>query len=163
MRDHEDMPYIVIERRSGGFTPFLWGAVLGAGVALLLAPRSGEETQEEIRRGALRLRDGVEGRVTHARDTVTDAVTRTRDRLQDRVDTVRDAYESRAERARTALDTGRRVARDARTELERRVAEAKQTYQSAADRVRTSPRPPAGDVVVTDVMVEEAEGLPDLG
>jgi gas vesicle protein len=162
MRDHDDVPYIVIERRSGGVTPFVWGALLGAGVALLLAPRSGEETQEEIRRTAMRLRTGVEDRVGAARDSVTGAVNRTRDRVQGRVESVRGAVESRAERARGALDTGRRVARDARTELERRVADARHTYQSAAERVRGAPRP-AGDVVVTDVTVEEAEGLPDLG
>ena len=137
--------------------PFVWGALLGAGVALLLAPRSGQETQEEIRRTATRLRTGVEDRVTYARDSVTGAVTRTRDRVQGRVDGVRDAIETRAERAR-------RVARDARSEIERRVADAKHTYQSAAERVRGA-RPPgtAGDVVVTDVTVEEAEGQPDLG
>jgi gas vesicle protein len=163
MRDHDDLPYIVIERRSGGLTPFVWGALLGAGAALLLAPRSGQETQDEIRRSAQRLRTGVEDRVTHARDTVTDAVTRTRDLVTERVDSVRDAVESRADQARHALDTGRRTARDARSELERRVAEAKHTYQSAADRVRGTTRPPAGDVVVTDVTVEEAEGQPDLG
>jgi gas vesicle protein len=163
MRDHDDLPYIVIERRSGGVTPFVWGALLGAGVALLLAPRSGQETQDEIRRSATRLRTGVEDRVTHARDSVTGAVTRTRDLVTERVESVREAVESRAEQARNALDTGRRTARDARTELERRVAEAKQTYQSAADRMRGPTRPPAGDVVVTDVTVEEAEGQPDLG
>ena len=165
MRDHDEMPYIVIERRSGGVGPFVWGALLGAGVALLLAPRSGQETQEEIRRTATRLRTGVEDRVTYARDSVTGAVTRTRDRVQGRVDTVRDAFESRAERARGVLESGRRVAHDARSELERRVADAKHTYQSAAERVRGAGRPstPAGDVVVTDVTVEEAEGQPDLG
>ena len=154
MRDHDEMPYIVIERRSGGVGPFVWGALLGAGVALLLAPRSGQETQEEIRRTANRLRTGVEDRVTYARDSVTGAVTRTRDRVQGRVDTVRDAFES-----------GRRVARDARSEIERRVADAKHTYQSAAERVRGAGRPssPANDLVVTDVTVEEAEGQPDLG
>ena len=163
MRERDEVPYIVIERRSGGVTPFVWGALLGAGVALLLAPRSGEETQEEIRRTAMRLRTGVEDRVTTARDSVTGAVTRTRDRVQGRVDGVRDAIETRAERARTALDSGRRVARDARSELERRVADARHTYQSAAERVRGAARPPAADLVVTDVTVEEAEGQPDLG
>ena len=165
MRDHDEMPYIVIERRSGGMGPFVWGALLGAGVALLLAPRSGQETQEEIRRTANRLRTGVEDRVTYARDSVTGAVTRTRDRVQGRVDHVRDAFESRAERARGAFESGRRVAHDARTEIERRMADAKHTYQSAAERVRGVARPsnPANDVVVTDVTVEEAEGQPDLG
>jgi len=159
MREHDDLPYIVIERRSGGFTPFLWGTLLGASVALLLAPRSGEQTQEEIRRSALRLRTAAEDRVTSARD----AVTRTRDRIHDRVDTVRGAIETRTEQARNALEVGRRTARDARSELERRVAEAKQSYGSVAENFRGGSRRPAGEVTVTDVTVEEAEGQPDLG
>ena len=165
MRDHEELPYIVIERRSGGLTPFVWGALLGAGAALLLAPRSGQETQAEIRRSAGRLRTGVEDRVHQTRDATKGAVTRTRDAFQERVESVRGAVEARADQARTALDTGRRVAREARSELERRVADAKHTYQSAAERLRGSyaaTHPPAGDVVVTDVTVEEAEDLPDL-
>lgn len=164
MRDHDDLPYIVIERGNGGLTPFLWGALLGAGVALLLAPRSGAETQEEIRRTALRVRTGVEDRVTHARDTVTGAVTRTRGRVQERIDGIREVVDTRVGQARTAVETGRRVARDARSELERRVEEAKETYRSAAERVRGSGNhPPEAELVVTDVTVEEAEGQPDLG
>ena len=165
MRDHEELPYIVIERRSGGLTPFVWGALLGAGAALLLAPRTGQETQAEIRRSADRLRSGVEDRVHHTREVTMGAVTRTRDAVQGRVDTVRGAFEARADQARTALDTGRRVAREARSELERRVADAKHTYQSTAERLRGSggdTQPPAGDVVVTDVTVEDAADLPDL-
>lgn len=164
MRDHDDLPYIVIERRSGGLSPFVWGALLGAGAALLLAPRSGVETQEEIRRTAYRLRTDLEDRVTTARNSVTGTVTRTRDAVQDRIDGIRDVVDSRVGQARHAVDTGRRVARDARSELERRVAEAKDTYQSAADRVRGSAhRPPEGELVVTDVIVEESEAQPDLG
>ena len=160
MREHDDLPYIVIERRSGGLTPFLWGALLGAGAALLLAPRSGEETQEEIRQRALRIRTAAEDRVTTARD----AVTRTRDRFQDRVDNLRGAIETRAEQARTAVDAGRRAARDARSELERRVAEAKQAYGGIAgtggdgQESRT-----AVAVVVRDVTVETADDQPGLG
>lgn len=164
MRDHDDLPYIVIERRSGGLSPFLWGALLGAGAALLLAPRSGAETQEEIRRTAYRLRADVEDRVTTARNTVTGTVNRTRDLVQDRIDGIRDVVDGRVGQARHAIDTGRRVARDARSELERRVAEAKESYHSAAERVRGGAHhPPEGELVVTDVIVEEAEGQPDLG
>ena len=159
MREHEELPYIVIERRSGGVSPFLWGALLGAGVALLLAPRSGRETQAEIRRTTERLRMGVEDRVSTARD----AVSRTRGRVQDRIEDVRDAIETRASQARSAFDTGRRAASEARSDLERRVADAKQSYRSAAERVRAA-RPPISDETVRpDVTVEEAEGQPDLG
>ena len=67
MRDHDDVPYIVIERESGGgMGSFVLGALVGAGLALLLAPQSGEETQEQIRSRARELRDEAESRVRSA-------------------------------------------------------------------------------------------------
>jgi gas vesicle protein len=165
MRDHDDLPYIVIEKHSGGgFGTFLWGALLGAGVALLLAPRSGEETQEEIRERVRRLREAAEDRVTGVRDSVNDSVSRTRDRIQDRIDTVRDTLESRADQARNALDEGRRAARDARSELQRRVDEARSAAADAlhddddyGDFGMESTPPPEVEVVVTEVYLEGEE------
>lgn len=156
MRDYDDMPYIVIERHSGGMGPFVWGALIGAGVALLVAPRSGAETQDEIRRNVRRIRDTAEGRVTGARETVTGTVTRTRNRIFDRIDSVRGTFEEQADRARDAVDTGRRAARDARSELERRVAEAKAAAAAA--------RPPEDvDLAATEVGIEESDERPELG
>lgn len=154
MRDYDDLPYIVIERHSGGMGPFVWGALIGAGVALLLAPRSGNETQDEIRRTARRIRDTAEGRV----NDVTGTVSRTRSRIVDRIDSVRSTFEEQADRARDAVDTGRRAARDARSELERRVAEAK-----AASAPPPSTSRPDVDVVVTEVTLEGSDERPELG
>jgi gas vesicle protein len=48
MRDNDEGPYIVIERESGGgIGSFVLGALVGAGLALLFAPKSGAETQED--------------------------------------------------------------------------------------------------------------------
>jgi gas vesicle protein len=173
MRDHDEIPYVVIERHGSGAAPFLWGLIAGAGIALLLAPRSGAETQEEIRQRVRRVRDAAEDRVTGARDSVTGAVARTRDRLQDRIDGVRDAIETRTDQARDAVDTGRRAARDARSELERRVAEAKHSYSSRAASEEDGNDPgseldpisaePEVDVVITEVFTEEMDDRPDLG
>jgi len=164
MREYDDLPYIVIERRSAGITPFLWGALLGVGAALLFAPRSGEETQQELRQGVLRLRTAAEDRVSEVRDSVTEAVTRTRDRLQDQMDTVRDSVEERAERARQALDAGRRAAHEARVELERRVENAKDSYAAASEAARgAGGREATAELIITDVIVEEADDRPDLG
>lgn len=160
MADYDDLPYIVIERRSGGAGAFLWGVLLGAGAALLLAPRSGAETQEEMRRAVRRVRDAAQGRVDDARETVTGTVTRTRNRFYDRIDNVRETVESQAARARDAMETGRRAARDARSELERRLAEA--TSDAGAGDSRGRRARPTGDVVVTDV-VEEVRERPELG
>ena len=161
MRDYDDLPYIVIERRSGGAAPFLWGALLGAGAALLLAPRSGEQTQEEIRERVRRIRSAAEDRVTEARSTVTEAITRTRDELQERIDTVRDTIDSRTTRARDAVDAGRRAARDARSELQRRVAEAKESYSAVSGTANGGigeGNPPAADL-----RADEGDDRAELG
>jgi gas vesicle protein len=172
MADHDNVPYIVIERQSGGVSPFLWGLLLGAGAALLLAPRSGEETQEEIRQRARRIRTAAEDRVGSVRGSVSETINRTRSQLQDRLETVRETVDTRTQRAREVIDSGRRVATDARSELRRRVEEAREDVHAATashrdDSMRgqrpAAPPAPSADVVVTDVEVEEAEGRPGLG
>lgn len=156
MRDYDDYPHIVIERERGGFGTFLWGALLGAGAALLLAPRTGTETQRQLRERARALRDAAEGRVNEARDTVSGAVDRARGEVNDRIYTVRQAVETRADQARSAVEAGRRAAREARSDLERRVADAKSAYRGGVDAFR---EPGAtlveAEVVVTEVVVED--------
>jgi gas vesicle protein len=164
MGDYDDLPYIVIERKGGGVGPFLWGALLGAGAALLLAPRSGQETQDEIRRTARRLADAAGERVDDARRSVEGAVDRTRGAVTERITAVRGAVETKAEQARQAVQAGRAAARDARTELERRVDDAKVAYRAGvagAKAVRAGASAPAAgadvdvvEVVVTEVVVE---------
>ena len=125
MSDNET-PYIVIEReRGGGFGSFVLGALVGAGLALLFAPQSGEETQEEIKRRARRLRAQAEERVRAAQEELESRLEQTREGVQTRVDSVRGAVES-----------GRQAARDARTDLERRLEHTKAAYRSGIDGVR---------------------------
>jgi gas vesicle protein len=157
MRDYDDYPHIVIERERGGFGPFVWGALLGAGAALLLAPRTGADTQRELRERARALREAAEGRVNEARDTVTGAVDRARGEVTGRISTVRDVIETRADQARSAVEAGRRAARDARVDLERRVAEAKSAYRGGVDAFRDPGAPTLeAEVIVTEVIVEDA-------
>jgi gas vesicle protein len=173
MADHDNVPYIVIERHSGGASPFLWGLLMGAGAALLFAPRSGEQTQEEIRRRARQLRSAAEQRVDSVRGSVSDTVARTRSQFQDRIDGVRETVEARAQQAREAMDSSRRVATDAGSEIRRRVEHAREELNAAtaaasrdpavSPRPTSAPSPRAGDMAVTDVDVEEAEGRPGLG
>lgn len=155
MASRDDLPYIVIERTGGGASPFLWGALLGAASALLLAPRPGAETQAELRRGVQRLRDGAEGRLGEARD----AVQRTRDRVLDQVATVRDTVEHGAGQVRNAIDSGRQAAHDARSELERRLAGAKARERGAPDAMAAEGASVSDiDIVITEVTVEEDIG-----
>lgn len=169
MADYDDdLPTFVIETRGGGGAgTFVLGALVGAALALLLAPRSGAETQAEIAGAARRLRDDVEGRVTGARDRVAGRVDRTRERVSDTFGSVRGEVETRVQQARAALDAGRGAARDARGELQRRVDEAKRAYRgrrdgngAAADQADAADAPPAaaGEIVVVEVATEEDRG-----
>ena len=88
MRDHDDVRTIVIERESGGGVgSFLLGAIVGAGIALLFAPKSGEETQEELKQHAGRLRVLAEetpptvGQPTASGDRVCQAVRNVHDKF----------------------------------------------------------------------------------
>jgi gas vesicle protein len=156
MRDHDDLPHFIIETEErGGFSTFLLGAALSAAAALLLAPRSGAETQRQLREFATRLRDDAED----ARETVVGLVDRTRGQVEERLGAVRGELGTRAEQARSAVDAGRRAARDARGELERRVAEAKNAYRSDAVAERT----PDVDLVVDEVIVADISVEPDAG
>ncbi len=167
MGDYDDLPYIVIERRSGAVAPFLWGALVGAGLALLLAPRSGEETQQELRDSVRRIRLATEERINDARDAVVGAVDQARESVQERIDAVRDAVQTGTEQARHAVDAGRQAARETRSDLERRVSEAKSALQADAleseDMGMEPPAPVEVDVVVTEVVIEKEPPRPPLG
>ena len=115
MRNQEDLPYILVERDNGGsFGSFCLGALVGAGLALLFAPQSGEETQEEIRARAQKLRVAAEERIREAQLT-----------LEDRLDDVREGVESRVELVRDAVESGRVAAEEARTDLEGKLERSK--------------------------------------
>lgn len=126
MRDHDDTPYIVIEKdSSSGMASFVLGALVGAGVALLLAPRSGEETQALLRDRALDMKGTAEDRVRDAQR-----------QLEARLDEARAGVQTRVERVRDAVDAGRDAARDARSELETRLEKSKAAYRAGIDAAR---------------------------
>lgn len=128
MSDHDELPYIIIERRSGGLGAFVWGALMGAGAALLMAPRTGRETRDEIRAGAYRLRDRAEDAVREVSDSVQETIGGVRGEVQGRVESARDAFEA-----------GRRAARESRREMEHRVNEVRAGIQGGMDAARQRP------------------------
>jgi gas vesicle protein len=130
MADKDDLPYIVVERRSGGFSSFLLGALIGAGLALLYAPRSGKETRREIADGAQRLRDASEEAIRRAQKAMTDSV-----------DDLKDQVNARIESARQAMDAGREAARATRADLDRRVREAAAAHDEPSAPKTATPRP----------------------
>src|SRR5687768_18448768 len=61
----DEEPFVVIEKTESGISTFLLGALAGAAVALLFAPRTGAATRAELTRTARRAQES-------ARDMVDD-------------------------------------------------------------------------------------------
>ena len=84
---------------------FLLGGIVGAGLALLLAPQSGEETRKKIREFADDVKDKTAGLVDEAKHKVTDIVDDGKGFYEEKksvfkaaVDAGKDAYEKEKER-----------------------------------------------------------------
>ena len=126
MRQPDDVPYIVIEKDSGGgLGSFVLGALVGAGLALLFAPQSGEETQKELKAQAAKLREVAEDRVRDAHK-----------QLEERLDLAREGVQDRVTKVRDAVDAGRQAAHDARSDLERKLERSKVAYRAGIDAAR---------------------------
>lgn len=131
---HENGPYIVIERRGGGAGSFIVGALAGAAVALLFAPRTGEETRAELRENVQRLRDRAEDTVRNVQGAVSQTFDNVRGDVNERLGAARDAFEA-----------GRQAARDTREDMERRVKETRERVRAGIDAAKHPPAAAAGD------------------
>ncbi|MCG8468237.1 MAG: YtxH domain-containing protein [Gemmatimonadetes bacterium] len=131
-------PYVIVEKRGSGFAAFIWGAIVGAGVALLLAPKTGEETQRELREGARKLRDEAGERLTDLKGSIEDGYGRARGEVGDRVDAARQSVRDRQAKAGEALKAGKDAARRARSDLESRIAESKAAYKATLSESETA-------------------------
>jgi gas vesicle protein len=140
----EDEPYVVIEKSEGSTGSFLLGLALGAGVALLFAPRSGEETRRDLNRRAHRVKDAAQGMAEDLTDTVRDRFHEARAQVEERIDSARHAVEVKRQQVTQAVQAGRAAAAQAREDLERRIAETKAAYDAGANVAHTRPRGDAG-------------------
>jgi len=140
MRRHEeydDEPYVVIEeQRSVGVAPFLVGLALGAGLALLYAPRSGEETRRDLRRRARRAKQAAREKASEVGENVADRYEQAKRNVEDKLDRARRAIEVRKHQAGEAIRAGREAAQQARLDLEARIAETRATARGAPDATR---------------------------
>ncbi len=95
---------VIIERRGGGagsgVALFLLGAAVGAGLALLFAPQSGDETRADIRRQARRVKRKARDLAESGRDMVDDLQRQGKSAVRD----ARSALEDRLARHREAVD-----------------------------------------------------------
>ncbi|UCC26475.1 MAG: YtxH domain-containing protein [Gemmatimonadales bacterium] len=134
MRDRDDVPYIVIERDSGGGVgSFILGALLGAGVALLFAPKTGKETQEELKARAQQLREVAEERMRDASR-----------QLEERLDHAREGVQERVTRLKDAVDSGRQAAVEARSDLEDKLERSKAAYRAGIEAAKAAAAAEAG-------------------
>lgn len=79
---------------SGLFTAMLIAAAVGAAIAILLAPKSGKETREQIK--------DLAGKQT---DNLKDQVERTKAKAQEAVSTAKDKYSQVTEQAKNKLES----------------------------------------------------------
>jgi gas vesicle protein len=110
------------DRDGGSALPwFLLGLGLGAGIALLLAPGTGEETREALKRRFKVLREGATERLEDAREAVADGM-----------ETLRDVVGAGDDE-----DAGEAESGGVRADLERRLAAARARRRAAGT---TAPR-----------------------
>ena len=128
--DEEDA-YVVIERQQPGIGSFMAGLAVGAGLALLFAPRSGEATRRELERSARKVGDQAQNLVSDVSGTVNQTIQDARYRVENRIGAARDAVDLKRRQVTNAVDAGRLAAREARVELEGRIAETKAAYKES--------------------------------
>lgn len=125
-REREE-PRVVVVERGSALGAFLWGTLLGAGFALLTAPRTGAETRRLLRARGRELLDAAGDKADELRQLVSEGYERTKERVEEGLETARRAVDERRDAARDAVDAGRAAVHSAREELERRLSESRAT------------------------------------
>jgi gas vesicle protein len=125
----DEGPYVVIERNEPGVSAFVVGIAIGAGLALLFAPRTGIETRRDLQRRARRIGDQAQDFVGEVTDNVTERLNSARANVESRIDSAKQAVEIKRRQVTNAVDAGRAAAQQARVELEQRIAETKAAYK----------------------------------
>jgi gas vesicle protein len=126
---------VIIERGGSSLWWFLVGGALGAGLALLFAPQSGDRTRRVVGRKLGKLKDAAEETLDELREAWSpeeEGVHRSLAQTEDDADEEEDAgSEDEGEAAESNSSGNSRPAVTARQELERRLAEARARRQRA--------------------------------
>lgn len=127
----DDGPYVVIEKSEPGIGTLLMGIAIGAGLALLFAPRTGEETRRDLKRRARKVTDQAQDFMSEVTESVSQKIQEAREQVETRIDSTRSAVDLKRRQVSDAVDAGREAARQARIELEQRIAETKAAYKES--------------------------------
>ena len=133
MSHHSDQPVVVVERSDGGLGGFLLGLAVGAGIALLFAPRTGEETRRQLKNTGRRFRTVASEKAEDLQDAMGSGYERTRARVEEGLDSARQTMDDKREGARDAYEAGKSAVKTARSELERRLADSKAARSKGRD------------------------------
>jgi gas vesicle protein len=90
---------------------FLWGALLGAGVALFYAPSTGEQTRRSVQRRLRKLRAMAEEKLDELGETIGAGKRKVVDEFEDAALDAGDAVEEGLESARSAVERRLEAAR----------------------------------------------------
>lgn len=90
---------------------FLWGALLGAGVALFYAPSTGEQTRRSVQRRLRKLRAMAEEKLDELGETIGAGKRHVVDEFEDAALDAGDAVEEGLESARSAVERRLEAAR----------------------------------------------------
>lgn len=128
-RDDDDVTY----GKKGGSSviPFLWGLAVGAAVALLFAPTSGEELRGNLKSRARRLKDLAVEKAEEFEEEVGETYERARAKVEEEIDSARRYVGDTRETAKEVVSAGKAAASTAREELERRLADAREARRAA--------------------------------
>ncbi len=114
---------------------FVIGGLVGAAVALILAPQSGEETRAQIRQKSIEIRDRAEDTVEDARKRAEETAAVARKRAEELARDAREkatelqekgrlVLEEQRDRLEQAIDAGKQAARRKRGEFGEEGSEA---------------------------------------
>lgn len=132
MASEDNRPVVIVER-SGGLASFFWGALCGAGIALLMAPRSGEETREVLRAKGRKLRSRAQDSAEDFQGRLEDGYERAKARVEEGLETARSGLTEVRAGAYDAVEAGKATVHSAREELERRFSDARAARKGVED------------------------------
>ena len=89
---------------------FLLGSLVGATIALLYAPTSGEQTRQKIREKSDEVQENLRNQYGKLSDKAEIEVSRFKDRVNERVVQAKDYYDKQKSKVREAVEEGRRAA-----------------------------------------------------